>query len=186
MNGKSYQKTTLNLSLTNYQTKALEILLLLLVGVLIATLRAHLRIPMNIPGRHGIEVMAILISARMISQQSFASSITMLATSAMMFLPFMGFKDPTAPFMYMGVGLLLDYFWNKFSLNSKNMFMLALFGGLVYMLIPILRIGFHFSSIYVITSFVKHGIILPIFTHFIFGFVGTLLGLGIIKSIKRK
>jgi hypothetical protein len=186
MNGKSYQKNTLSLSLTKNQTVVLEIVLLALVGVLIATLRAHLRIPMNIPGRHGIEVMAILISARMLSKQTFASSITMIVTSAMMFFPFMGFKDPTMPFIYVGIGLSLDYLWNKFNLSTKNIFFVALFGGLVYMLIPILRTGIHFSGIYAITSFVKHGIFIPILTHFIFGVVGTILGLGIFKAINRK
>ena len=93
MNGKLSQKSILSLSLTRKQSVLIEILLLILTGVFIATLRAYLRVPLNIPGRHGIEVMGILMAARMISGQSFASSITMIASGAMMFLPFMGFKE---------------------------------------------------------------------------------------------
>lgn len=185
MSGKSYQKNILNLSLTKRYATVIEILLLILTGVFIATLRAYLRVPLNIPGRHGIEVMGILIAARMLSGQSFASSITMLAGGAMMFLPFMGYKDPTIPIMYMMMGFSLDFFWSQLKLNTKNAYVVALIGGLTYMMIPVLRLGIHFSGLYFISSFAKHGIFIPILSHFLFGALGTLVGFGIIKSLKR-
>jgi hypothetical protein len=150
MSGRSYQKSILSLSLTKKQALILEIVLLILTGVLISTLRAYLRLPLNIPGRQGIIVMAVLVSARVLSKQSFASSIAMLGASAMMFFPFMGFKDPAIPFIYLLIGVSLDYLWKSLSLNSRNIFIIALTGGLVYMLIPIIRLGLHFSSIYIV------------------------------------
>lgn len=185
MSGKLYQKNILSLSLTKKYATVIGVLLLILTGVFIALLRAYLRVPLNIPGRHGIEVMGILMAARMISGQRFASSITMLASGSMMFLPFMGFKDPTIPAMYMIMGFSLDFLWNKFKLSTKNAYILALFGGLTYMMIPVLRLGIHFSGLYFISSFAKHGIFIPIISHFLFGALGTLVTFGIIKSIKK-
>lgn len=185
MSGKSYQKNTLSLSLTKRYATVIEILLLIMTGVFIATLRAYLRVPLNIPGRHGIEVIGILMAARMLSGQKFASSITMLASGSMMLLPFMGFKDPTIPFMYMGIGFSLDFLWAKFKLNVKNAYIVALFGGLCYMMIPVLRLGIHFSGLMFISSFAKHGIIIPILTHFFFGALGTLVAFGAIKALKK-
>jgi len=186
MNGKLYQKNILSLSLTKNQSLILDILLLLLAGVIISTLRAHLRIPLNIPGRQGIIVMAILISARMLSEQRFASTLAMIGASAMMVFPFMGFKDPTLPAIYIAIGLSLDFLWKRLNLNLKSIFIAALFGGLVYMLIPIFRLGLHYFSIYIVTSFIKHGIVIPIIFHFLFGAIGTLGALGVIKAIKSK
>jgi len=185
MSGKLSQKNILSLSLTRKQSVLIEILLLVLTGVFIATLRAYLRVPLNIPGRHGIEVMGILMAARMISSQSFASSITMIASGTMMFLPFMGFKDPTVPVMYMMIGVSLDFVWAKFKLNNRNAYILAFFGGVSYMMIPILRIGLHFSGLFFISSFAKHGIFIPIVSHFFFGALGSIVAVGIIKSTRR-
>jgi len=185
MSGKSYQKNILSLSLTKRYATLIEILLLILTGVFIASLRAYLRIPLNIPGRHGIEVIGLLMAARMLSGQRFASSITMVASGSMMLLPFMGFKDPTIPFMYMMIGLSLDFLWAQFKLNTRNAYIVAFFGGLSYMMIPILRLGIHFSGLIFISSFAKHGIIIPMISHFLFGALGTLVAFGVIKSSKK-
>lgn len=185
MSGKLYQKNILSLSLTKKYATLIGILLLILTGVFIALLRAYLRVPLNIPGRHGIEVMGILMAARMISKQRFASSLSMLAGGSMMLLPFMGFKDPTIPVMYIMMGFSLDFLWTQFNLSSRNAYVLAFFGGLTYMMIPVLRLGIHFSGIFFISSFAKHGIILPIVSHFLFGALGTLVTFGIIKYIKK-
>jgi hypothetical protein len=186
MNGRSYQKSILSLSLTKKQALILEIVLLIMTGVLISTLRAYLRLPLNIPGRQGIIVMALLVSARILSKQSFASSITMIAASAMMLFPFMGFKDPALPLIYILIGVSLDFLWRTFKLDSKSIFIGALIGGSVYMLIPLIRLGIHTSSLYIVSSFIKHGFVIPIAYHFFFGVLGTIGAMGIIKSLKRK
>ena len=162
MSGKLYQKSILSQSLTKNQALALEILLLILAGVLISVLRAYLRIPMNIPGRQGIIVMALLISSRALSKNGFASSITMLGSSLMMFLPFMGFKDPYLPFIYIVLGISLDFLWRRFDLNTRNIFIAAFFGGIVYMLIPIIRFGLFSSSVFIYSEFLTHGFLIPV------------------------
>lgn len=186
MNGKSSLKSILSQSLTRNYSSALVVLMLITAGIFLAVVRAHLRLPLNIPGRHGIEVMAILMTARMLTTQKFATTITMLAASTMMFLPFLGFKDPTIPAVYIFIGFIMDFIWNRFSMSSKNLFFISIFGGFIYMLIPIFRIGIHLTHIYPVTSFVKHGFVTPIFTHFLFGALGAFISALIIRKTIQK
>lgn len=137
--GSVFQRSISRVFPIDKNTALLQVLLLSFLGASAIVLRANLRIPLHIPGHHGIEVMALLILGRYLSQISIASSISSLAAALLIFFPFMGFKDPFLPLIYMGMGVTIDSLYSAFK-NKKHIAFFALIGGLAYMAIPVSRI----------------------------------------------
>jgi len=185
MNGNVSQKTISKAYQTNTLSLVLEILLLLTLGVCAIVVRSYLRIPLGIPGRHGLEFMALIMIGRRVSKLPFASVIAMLGATIFMFVPFIGIKDPFLPIIYLVMGGVLDTLYFAFRNPSNRLAILALIGGLSYMVIPISRLGVYLFTGVLESSFIKSGFILPVFSHFVSGAAGALLGAGFIYSIKR-
>lgn len=162
-----------------------EILLLTLAGAAAVLLRVYLRIPLNIPGHHGLEVMAILLIGRSVSKIPLASSISTFAAGTFLFLPFLGFKDPFLPFIFMVIGLFIDLIYNKLNKFKENIFLLGLLGGFAYMMIPLSRFIIFLVSGFPYETFLKQGFILPFFSHFIFGAMGGMLAHGIVYYTRK-
>lgn len=186
MNGNVQQKNLLKEYLTNNTlAKTLEIIILFLAGALAIVLHARLRIPMNIPGHHGIEFMAIILTARLSSNMKWASSISAIGIGVFIFFPVLGFTDPMMGFNYMLPCFFMDFAWQNARTKKYASFLLALAAGIAYMLIPLSRIVTTLTTAYPYSSFIKHGYITPVITFLIFGFLGGLLGTGIYKLGNR-
>ncbi len=182
MNGNVQQKSLLKEFLTNNTlAKTLEVIILFLAGALAITLHARLRIPMNIPGHHGLEFMAIILAARLSSKIKWASSISAIGIGVFIFFPVLGFNDPMMGFNYMLPCFFMDFAWQNFQLKKHMNLLMAIAAGIAYMLIPISRILTTLTSGFPYASFIKHGYVTPIITFLIFGFLGGLLGAGIYK-----
>ncbi len=178
MNLKLQQKTISKVLLTNYAS-LIEVLLLVGLGALAITLRAKLRIPINIPGHHGVEVMALLIAGRAMTSYKPGSTISTLAASLLMFIPFLGFKDPFLPAIFVIVGITMDTIYIRFEKWRNNYVFLALLGGIAYMMIPLSRLLITITTGYPFGSFLKHGVFSSIALHFAFGMLGALIAAGI-------
>lgn len=186
MNGNAQQKSLSKEYLTNSNlTNVLEIVLLLLTGILAIVLHARLRTPINIPGHHGIEFMAIIIAARLSSKIKWASSISALGVGIFILFPVLGFKDPMMGFNYMLPLFLVDIAYNFIKSEKYKNLTIAITAGFGYMLIPLSRIMMTATTGYPYSSFIKHGYITPIFTFFLFGLLGGLLGTGIYMVGKK-
>lgn len=185
MNGNVSQKNISKVFQTNTLSLVLEILFLFVLGISAIVLRSYLRIPLGIPGRHGLEFMALIMIGRRISKIPFASVIAMLGATTFMFVPFIGIKDPFLPVIYMIMAMVLDLLYFAFRNPANRLAILTLIGGLTYMVIPLSRILLFFSAGIVERSFLKHGFVIPVASHFAFGAAGALLGAGLIYSIKR-
>jgi len=180
-----YQKSLSKTFQTNTLSLVFEILLLLFLGISAIVLRTYLRIPLNIPGRHGLEFMAFLMIARRSSNLPFASIIAMLGASTFMFFPFIGIKDPFLPIIYVVMGVVVDALYLLFRNPSNRLAILTLIGGIAYMVIPIGRLTIYLFTGILESSFIKWGFVVPIVSHFAFGLAGALLGAGFVYSIKR-
>ena len=113
MNGNVQQRSLLKELLTNRTiSSVLEVILLLLAGVLAIVLHARLRMPINVPGHHGIEFMTVIIAARLASKIKWASSISALGIGVFILFPVLGFKDPMMGFNYMLPLFLVDIAYN--------------------------------------------------------------------------
>lgn len=185
MNGSASQKTISKVYQTNTLSLVLEVLFLIVLGISAIVLRSYLRIPLGIPGRHGLEFMAILMIGRRVSKIPFASVIAMIGATSFMFMPFIGIKDPFLPVIYLIMGIVLDILYFAFKNPTNRLAILSLIGGLAYMVIPVSRIGVYLFTGVLESSFIKSGFIIPLLSHFAFGVAGALLGAGFIFSIKR-
>jgi len=186
MNGNVQQKSLSRGFLTNLTIeRLLEVLLLVLAGSLAIVLHARLRIPMNIPGHHGIEFMTIILAARLSSKLKWASSISAIGIGIFILFPILGFKDPMSGFNYMLPCFALDIVYNLTRNSKYAKLLLAIGAGLGYMMVPLSRLFFSLSTGYVFPSFIKHGFITPVVSFFIFGLLGGLLGAGIYKLIRN-
>lgn len=183
MNGMSHPKITSKALPVN--RVLIDILILTFTGAVAILLRAYLRIPLNIPGHHGLEVMAILIIGRKITKIPFGSSISTLTAATFIFLPFLGFKDPFLPFIYMAMGFIIDLVYNKLNRVQDNFLLLGFLGGFAYMMIPLIRFILFVVSGYPFETFLKQGFVLPFFTHFFFGALGGMMAHGIVTYTRK-
>lgn len=190
MNGNVQQKSLLKEFLTNRTlVNVFEVILLLLAGVTAIVLHARLRTPLNIPGHHGIEFMAIILAARLSSGMKWASSISALGIGIFILFPVLGFKDPMMGFNYMLPCFFIDIAFNGIKRTKFRNVLLSVAAGFAYMLIPVSRLITNAITGYPYMSFIKHGTFTPLATFLIFGLLGGLLGTGIYfigkKLLKR-
>ncbi len=186
MNGNVRQKNLSKEFLTNLTIeRVLEILLLVLSGALAIVLHARLRTPINVPGHHGLEFMAIIVAARLSSKIKWASSISAIGIGIFILFPVLGFSDPMAGINYMLPCLLLDVGYNSIGSMKNRKLVFSIIAGVAYMMIPLSRIIVTLSTGYPYSSFIKHGFFTPLATFFIFGLLGGALGLGLNLLGKR-
>jgi hypothetical protein len=162
-----------------------ELLLLFLIGMLAITLHAKLRIPMHLPGKQGVLFMFFIVMARSMSKFSFATSISCLGASALLFFNVLGFDDPFMPLVYILLGVVMDILFGLISKYKPSVILIGVASGVCWTAIPLFRIiitsltGFPYQSLI-------GGFAFSLFTHFIFGMIGGLIGAGFIYVISKK
>lgn len=186
MTGKSHQKTISVPFRSITLSHVLEVILLLGVGMLAITLHARWRYPLNLPGHHGIEFMALLMMGRSLSRYRFAGAISSVGIGLLLLFPAFGFKDPLMGFYYMLPGLALDLFHNASAPRRLAWLKIALTAGLAYMLIPAGRLLITLFTGFPYAVFIKHGYILPVLSFFLFGTGGGAIGAGLASVIRKK
>jgi len=181
-----WQTKSLSKAFQISKTAALaEVLFLLFLGAAAVLIRAKLRIPLNLPGHHGLEIMALLLFGRGVSNLKMASTFSSMSAAIFVLIPFMGFKDPFLPLTYMLMGVMIDFLYIRFRTLKPAIFFIFLVGGIAYMIIPLSRLLIHFVSGYPYMSFVKNGYLLPVITHFAFGGAGAIVASGLSKSFNK-
>lgn len=163
---------------------AVQVLLLLMVGFIATWLHFRFRIPMQMPGRHGLEFMLLVMGARALSNVRIASTITVTGSILATLIPGLGYGDPLLPYTYLVMGAIIDFAWFKWNKIWIWILLAALLGGLVYSLIPIFRMFFS-PLTGIVHNSLKGGLLFPWFTHFVFGFIGSLAGVGLVSGLKK-
>ncbi len=177
MDGKLSQKTISKAFPAKIVVDIAEFILLAGIGAAGVLIHSYLRMPLKLPGHHGIIYMALLLSGRLISSKKFASSYSSIGAAMMLLIP-LGFKDPFIPVIYLFPGFIVDVFYNKIAAVSSKMLLLAIVCGLAYMTIPVTRMvielftGFPYGSIAL-------GFFYALVMHFTFGFAGGLIPSGV-------
>jgi len=186
MSGKQHQKSISVLSHSSVYGHVAEYVILFGLGILAILLHARLRTPLNIPGHHGLEFMAILMAGRVASNIKWASSVSSLGIGFILLFPVFGFKDPLMGFNYMLPGLFIDVFYNLIRHFKWQMLILSFIAGLAYFTIPLSRLFIHALTGYPYSSFLKFGYFIPVVNYFFFGLAGGFTGAGITIAIKNK
>jgi len=160
-----------------------EYLVLFGVGIIAILLHSRFKSPLNVPGHHGMEFMALLMAGRTASKIPWASSMSSLGIGFILLFPLFGFHDPFMGTTYMLPGFFIDIFYNLVKQFKWQLLILVVVSGLAYITIPLSRILIHAISGYPYSSFIRYGYILPLISFFIFGMAGGFVGTGVTKSV---
>ena len=179
-------------SLSQYvlnEDSTLTFFALFTLGIIAAVLHLHLRIKgLNIPGHHGVELMMVLLFGRMQSRYQWAG--VMIASGAAITYCMHAASVP----MVFSVKPAIIYLLNAFCLDllfrytpsSLPVFLKGvIFGGLSYIIKPVMRIpvamylGAEFGSI------MKYGYLIPVLTHFVFGSIGAICGIALANLVRN-
>jgi hypothetical protein len=177
MNGQFYQRNTSKESAINTSTIVLELLMLLLFGFAVAFLRARLRIPLHMPGHHGVEVMFLIVLARLISRLPISSTITTMGAAGCMLIPGLGYTDPFLPVIFICFGLFLDWAFKLFPKLQLNILFILLISGLAYSFIPLSRFVIVAFTHFPYDSILRGGFALNLLSHFCFGSLGGFIAI---------
>jgi hypothetical protein len=186
MTGKRSEKTLSAPSLSGTVPAVLEYGILFGIGIIAIVLHARLRTPLNIPGHHGLEFMALLMAGRAASRIPWASSVSSLGIGLMLLFPVFGFKDPFMGIHYMLPGIFIDLTYPMIRRSKFQILLLVLFSGMAYTLIPLSRLVVHLATGYPYGAFIKHGFVLPFAGFFTFGLAGGFAGWGITTSVLKR
>lgn len=83
-------------------------LYLIALGSIGVALHATVRVPLHLPGHHGLEWMGLLAFARMTVPRRWSATAAGVAATAVAFLPVWGFHDGMAPLVYLVSAVALD------------------------------------------------------------------------------
>ena len=148
-------------------------------------LHSKLRIPMHLPGRQGVLFIAFLIIGRSTSKYNFATSLSCLGASSLLFFNLVGHNDPFMPVVFILFGIVLDVLYNTFTKIKNNIWTVSLACSLSWMTITIFKLIFSLIFHIPETSLLS-GLLYPLSTHLIFGFFGGMLGTSAIMILNKK
>ncbi|HPE99500.1 MAG: hypothetical protein AB7V36_07560 [Bacteroidales bacterium] len=164
---------------------AIQLLILFAAGFGAVVLHARFRNPIGIPGHHGLEFMALAVTTALFFRFRLRGVVFSLGAGAALFLPFLGFTDPFAEFVFMLPAIILCLLADAIKVSGKAAtFVLMALGGLAYMSIPLARLAIH-----AVTGFPYKSLLVSpfyvVFMHFVFGAAGAFLGYLIYRGLKR-
>jgi hypothetical protein len=142
------------------------------LGAAAAAAHQLLRAPLHLPGRQGLVWMALLVVGRRHSRMPWAGTTVGLGAGA---CSLGSFVDPATGMIYSLTGIVLDWAYNELPLLRRSLFALALAGGLLHALKPLLRYGLALGAQLPHQSLAA-GLAYPLTTHLVFGFLGAMGG----------
>ena len=154
------------------------------LGVAIVLLEQAIRWPLQLPGHHGLEAMALLVLGRLCCTNPW--SATLVGASAAVAAPFAGADHGVLmPLFYVLPGIVLDLgyrLWPR--LVDQALLFLPLVAALAFAAKPAVRVianqafGMQFGSL-------RAGPVYPILTHLMFGFLGALAAVLVWRATER-
>jgi hypothetical protein len=155
------------------------------LGVAIVLLEQAFRWPLQLPGHHGLEAMALLVFGRLCCTNRW--SATLVGASAAVAAPFVGADHGVLmPLFYVLPGIVLDVgyrLWPR--LVSQALLFLPLVAAVAFAAKPVVRVvanqlfGMQFGSL-------RAGPVYPILTHLMFGFLGALAAVLVWRATERR
>jgi hypothetical protein len=155
------------------------------LGVGIVLLEQAFRWPLQLPGHHGLEAMALLVLGRLACTSPW--SATLVGASAAVAAPFMGADHGVLmPLFYLLPGMVLDLgyrLWPR--LVERTLLFLPLLAALAFASKPVVRVlanqlfGMPFGSL-------RAGPVYPILTHLMFGFLGALAAMLLWRAMESR
>jgi hypothetical protein len=185
MNGTFSPKTASKAFPTEWALTWWEAMLLLGSGALAVVLHQGFRLPLGLPGHHGIEWMALLIMGRAFSRFRGAGTLSSLGAASVSMLPVWGAAhDPFIWLIYLLPGPLMDIAFRYLPRYAGKLWFLMLLGGLAHITKPVARLVITILSGWSFGSF-RYGVAYPIASHLLYGMIGGLLGALLVLGMQR-
>lgn len=179
MIGNQQEKISLEITSSHILNRILELLLAFGAGMLAYALHGIMKNPIGVPGHHGLIFMGIIMTARLTTGNSASGTAASIGVGSIILFGPLGFADPFRMVTYMLPGIILDLLYLMPKSNrtfTKQLLVAALFGGLAFMSIPLIRtVMMGLTGIPYIAA-MKYGIFIPIISFFFFGFAGGTAG----------
>jgi len=183
MNGNSSPRTLFGVIELTGGLSTGRLAWLLFLGVGVAVLEQAFRWPLQMPGHHGIEAMALLLIARLSCTTPWSATIA--AAGAAVAAPALGADHgPLTPLFYLLPGAILDLGYRLRPRFGGLVLFLPLLSALAWVAKPALRVaanltlGMQFGSL-------RAGPVYPILTHLLFGFVGGLVAVLLWRATEK-
>lgn len=142
------------------------------LGVAIVVLEQAFRWPLQLPGHHGIEAMALLVLGRLSCSHRW--SATIVAAGGALAAPAIGADHGVlTPLLYLLPGAVLDFGYRLRPVLGRLLLFLPLLAAVAFATKPVTRVlahellGMQFGSL-------RAGFVYPVLTHLLFGFGGAL------------
>jgi hypothetical protein len=142
------------------------------LGTLGVILHASFRIPMHLPGHHGLEWMALLAFAFISSPRRWVATGVGISATAIAFLPIWGWHLSFSPLFYLASAVLFDMLCFMLPRQQLHRTVVVLYGGLAFAVAGFINffIGPHGAA----SNFAWEFWFLM---HLGFGLAGTLIGI---------
>lgn len=180
MSGKLLQKAISNSS-EIFSSQSTIHGLIFLSGVIAMLLHESFRFGLDLPGRQGLTLMAILVFVRCASPYHYGAT---LAGAGGLVAALIWRDNPSAAMIVLSQGILIDLIYRQLSRTPVTLWLLPLAVGVVHMIKPLFKVGLMIAAGVETDSF-RHGMAYPFITHFIFGSVGGLIGFMAWRSLKK-
>lgn len=184
MNGNLVQRKLSGRSRESILPVALEALIILTGGAFAMFLHHKLRIPLNIPGHHGLEFMAIFVLIRLGSGIRYAATLATAGVGLVLLIPGFGTGSTLNGIGYLLPGLVLDLLYVGSRKHLHNLFLITIAAGLAYMSIPLSRLAMNLIFAWPYGAFVKYGVGYTMISFLFFGMMGGMLAFGL-QSIRK-
>jgi len=148
-------------------------------------LHAATRDLLQIPGHQGLGWIALLMIWRTTSRYRWAAVTSAVGAAGFAMMPWWSFNDPFRWLTYLLAGAALDLLYLALLRWHDKLWLLAALGGAAHMTKPLVRVvisqftGIPYGSL-------LWGVAYPAATHFVFGFVGALIGAGAVLYLRRQ
>lgn len=154
---------------------AAELPLLLGIGGAAALLHEAFRWPLHLPGHHGLEWLAILMAARLLSSRPWAAMAVAVGAALMAAAGHAGHDTLLRPLVYLLQGAVLDGLWRVAGSGRMAPWRAALLGAGVHALSP-LAMWLLAAAGGVQAGAVANGLAAPLASHAAYGAVGAAFG----------
>jgi len=154
------------------------------LGVAIVLLEQSFRWPLQLPGHHGLEAMALLVLGRLCCTSPWSATVVGAAAAAA--APFTGADHGVLmPLFYVLPGIVLDMGYRLWPRMVQSAALaLPVLAALAFAAKPLVRVlanqlfGMQFGSL-------RAGPVYPILTHLLFGFLGALAAVLVWRATER-
>lgn len=147
--------------------------LIFLAGAITVAMHDAFRWPLKMPGRHGLELMAILVFVRAASGERYAALLA--AVGGVAAIGVFGHGTGVESVVLLLQGLALDIGWLMLRGQRLWLFALPLIAGMAHTIKPLTKLFFQ-QGFGIPSDSLINGLAYPMTTHFVFGLVGGIFG----------